>query len=80
MIVCAKCALHQTDWCQTAIQIDVAGSLVPTTVYLRDRGHREPYHMPVCGGAAKQGRVTGVLRRAQNGSWIITPTLVEFQE
>src|SRR5581483_7027981 len=58
-ILCAKCALKEAKKCQTAIQVKEDGKTV--TYYLDDKGMKEEYHEPVCGGDRKEGAVTGVV-------------------
>src|SRR5581483_5734950 len=58
-ILCAKCALKEAKKCQTAIQVKEGDKTV--TYYLDDKGMKEEYHEPVCGGDRKEGAVTGVV-------------------
>ncbi len=74
-ILCAKCALKETKKCTTAIQVKEANKLV--TYFLDDKGHKEEYHEPVCGGDRKQGAVTGIVSEKEGKKWI-TPKKVEY--
>jgi hypothetical protein len=74
-ILCAKCELNETPKCQTVIQVTQDGKKV--TYYFKDKGARESYHRPVCGGGSKQGTVTGVVAVKDGKNWI-TPSKVEY--
>jgi hypothetical protein len=74
-ILCAKCALKETAKCTTAIQVKEDGKT--TTYYLADRGNKEEYHEEVCGGARKEGTVTGTIFEKDGRKWI-TPKKVEY--
>ena len=74
-ILCAKCALKEAKKCQTAIQVKEDGKTV--TYYLDDKGMKEEYHEPVCGGDRKEGTVTGTVHE-HDGKKFIKPTKVEY--
>src|SRR5262249_54344670 len=76
-ILCAKCALKEKDAkkCQTAIQVKKDGKTA--TYYLDDKGNKEEYHEEVCGGARKEGTVTGTVHE-HDGKKFIKPTKVEY--
>ncbi len=74
-ILCAKCALKETKKCTTAIQVKEANKLV--TYYLNDKGHKEEYHEPVCGGDRREGVVIGSVAEKDGKKWI-RPTKVEY--
>jgi hypothetical protein len=74
-ILCAKCALKEAKKCQTAIQVKDGGKTV--TYYLDDKGMKEEYHEEVCGGARKEGAVTGTVHEHE-GKKFIKPTKVEY--
>jgi len=76
-ILCAKCALKEAKKCQTAIQVKEGDQTV--TYYLDDKGMKEEYHEAVCGGARKEGTVTGTVHE-HNGKKMIKPTKVEYAE
>jgi hypothetical protein len=74
-ILCVKCALKEGKKCQTAIQVKDDGKTV--TYYFDDKGHKEGYHEPVCGGGRKDGTVTGIVHE-HDGKKFIKPTKVEY--
>jgi hypothetical protein len=74
-ILCAKCALKEAKKCQTAIQAKEGDKTV--TYYFLDKGNKEEYHEPVCGGGSKEGTVTGVVSE-KDGKKYITPKKVEY--
>jgi hypothetical protein len=74
-ILCAKCALKEAKKCQTAIQVKEDGKTV--TYYLDDKGMKEEYHEPVCGGERKEGTVIGGVSEKEGKKWI-KPRKVEY--
>ena len=74
-IVCAMCALKETQKCETAIQVKDGAKLV--TYYFLDKGEAESYHDAICGGERKEGAVTGTLS-SKDGKQYITPKKVEY--
>ncbi len=74
-ILCAKCALKEAKKCQTAIQVKEGDKTV--TYYFDDKGTKEEYHEPVCGGERKEGTVTGMVHD-HDGKKFIKPTRVEY--
>lgn len=74
-ILCAKCALKETDKCTTAIQVQEQGKTV--TYYFHDKGQDEEYHEMVCGGDRKEGLVTGTIHE-HDGKKYIAPKKVEY--
>lgn len=74
-IVCAMCALKETQKCETAIQVKDGTKLV--TYYFLDKGEAESYHDAICGGERKEGAVTGTLS-TKDGKQYITPKKVEY--
>ena len=76
-ILCAKCTLNEATECTTAIQVKEGDKLV--TYLLDDKGAGEEYHEPVCGGARKEGAVTGKLEE-RNGKKYIKPSKVEYAQ
>src|SRR5690242_5065451 len=67
-IMCGKCALKQTKKCATVIQINEDGKEV--VYWFDDKGTKEEYHEEVCGGAVKEGTVTGVVFEKDGKKWI----------
>ena len=59
---CAKCALKQSDTCQTVIQVqDKKGKTV--TYYLMDNDVAKAFHQNVC-KEAKKATATGTVKKA----------------
>jgi predicted DNA-binding antitoxin AbrB/MazE fold protein len=50
--MCAKCELKEGKKCQTVIRVKEDGQEV--TYYFNDKGMKEDYHEPVCGGGRKR--------------------------
>jgi hypothetical protein len=67
-ILCAKCALKEAKTCTTAILVKEGNKDV--TYYLKDNGDKETYHEEVCGGARKEGTVTGTVTEKDGKKWI----------
>jgi len=65
---CAKCALHETDKCQTAIQVEENGKNV--TYYLAQNDMSKDFHENVCKKSEKV-TATGVVTE-ENGKKILT--------
>jgi hypothetical protein len=76
-ILCAKCALKEAKTCTTAIVVKEGEKEV--TYYFKDKGNKEDYHEEVCGGARKEGAVTGVVSEKDGKKWI-TPKKVEYKK
>ena len=76
-VLCAKCALKEGKKCQTAIQVKEGDQTV--TYYFHDKGMKEDYHEAVCGGARKDGTVTGKVHEHE-GKKYIKPTKVEYAD
>ena len=74
-IVCAMCALKETQKCETAIQVKDGNKLV--TYYFLDKGEAESYHDAICGGERKEGTVTGNIS-TKDGKQYIAPKNVEY--
>jgi hypothetical protein len=74
-ILCARCALKEAKKCATAIVVKEDGKDV--VYYFKDRGNKEDYHEEVCGGARRQGTVTGTVTVKDGKKWI-TPTKVVY--
>jgi len=67
-IMCAKCALKQAKKCATVIQVNEDGKDV--VYWFLDKGMKEEYHEEVCGGAVKEGTVTGTVSEKEGKKWI----------
>jgi hypothetical protein len=74
-IMCAKCALKEAKKCQTVIRVKEDGKEV--TYYFDDKGNKEEHHAEVCGGAKKEGTVTGTVFEKDGKRWI-KPSKVEY--
>jgi hypothetical protein len=74
-ILCTRCALKETAKCGNAIVVKDGAKEV--TYYFKDKGNKESYHEEVCGGAKKQGTVTGTVSEKDGKKWI-TPTKVKY--
>lgn len=74
-IQCAKCALKLEKTCTTAIVVKDGDKDV--TYLLKDKGTKEEYHEPVCGGEKKEGTVTGTVVEKDGKKWV-TPKKVEY--
>jgi len=74
-LLCAKCSLGKTAECTTAIQVKEGDKTV--TYYLDDKGAGEEHHEPICGGAKKEGTVTGKVEE-KNGQKYIKPDKVVY--
>jgi len=76
-ILCARCALKEAKTCTTAIVVKEGEKEV--TYYFKDKGNKEDYHEEVCGGARKEGTVTGTVSEKDGKKWI-TPKKVEYRK
>ncbi len=76
-ILCAKCALKAegVTKCTNAIKVKEGDKEI--VYFFDDKGKAEDYHDEVCGGAEKEGTVTGVVSK-KDGKMIIKPSKVEF--
>jgi hypothetical protein len=70
---CAKCALHETDKCQTVIQTQEHGKKV--TYYLAQNPMSKDFHENVCKKPEKV-TATGVVTE-ENGKKILTVSKIE---
>ena len=72
--MCAKCALHQTDKCQTAIQTTENGKKV--TYYLTKNKVSDKFHENVCESPHKV-TATGKVKET-NGKMMLTVSKIEL--
>ena len=70
---CAKCALHETDKCQNAIQTTKDGKTV--TYYLVDNGVSKDFHENVC-KATEKVTATGTVEE-KDGKMMLTASKIE---
>jgi hypothetical protein len=61
---CAKCILHETDTCQTAVVIETKKGKAQT-VYLEQNDVAKKFHEQVCKEAQKVS-LTGTLKKPEN--------------
>ena len=71
--MCAKCALHETDKCQNAIQADENGKKV--TYYLTQNPTSKDFHDNICKKSEKV-TATGVVTE-ENGKKVLTVSKIE---
>jgi Family of unknown function (DUF6370) len=74
-VMCAHCELKEGGKCQTVIRVKDGGEEV--TYYFKDKGAKETYHEPVCGGGRRDATVTGTVTEKDGKKWI-TPAKVEY--
>ncbi|MGB7747919.1 MAG: DUF6370 family protein [Verrucomicrobiia bacterium] len=72
--VCAKCALHQADACQTVIQTTVAGKSV--NYYLTENDLSTAFHKNICGNAGEKVTATGTVTE-KDGKEMLTVSKIE---
>ena|SRR5579862_8437457 len=68
---CAKCELHKTSECQTALKVTEDGKDV--VYYLKDASGKEvvkKYHKGVCSETKENVSVTGVVSEKDGQKWI----------
>jgi hypothetical protein len=70
---CAKCALHETDHCQSVIQTKEQGKTV--TYYLADNATSKDFHDNICKHSEKV-TATGTVSE-ENGKKILTVSKIE---
>jgi len=71
---CAKCALHETKSCQTAINVDEHGKKV--IYYLTQNKVSKEFHDHICKAPAKV-MATGTVQE-EHGKMELTPTKIEL--
>jgi hypothetical protein len=74
-VMCAHCELKEGGKCQTVIRVKEDGKEV--TYFFKDKGSKEGYHEPVCGGGRQDATVTGIVTEKEGKKWI-TPSKVEY--
>lgn len=72
--MCAKCALHETDKCQSVIQTQEDGKTV--TYYLAQNKVSKEFHENVCKESHKV-TATGTLKE-ENGKKVLTASKIEL--
>ncbi|MDB6026905.1 MAG: hypothetical protein JWM68_3128 [Verrucomicrobiales bacterium] len=72
---CAKCALHEADKCQTAIESEnKAGKKV--TYYLADNETAKNFHKEIC-KESKKVTATGTVKKGSDGKMELTASKIE---
>jgi hypothetical protein len=75
---CAKCALKQTDKCQTAVE--VSGKNGKTrTVLLENNDVAKNFHEQICKDS-KKVKVTGTMKKGESGKQEMAATKIETVE
>jgi hypothetical protein len=74
-VMCASCELKEGAKCQTVVRVKEDDKEV--TYYFKDKGAKESYHEPVCGGGRKDATVTGVVSEKDGKKWV-TPSKVVY--
>jgi hypothetical protein len=75
---CAKCALHQTEKCQTVIQAENKKTGKTVTYYLADNEVAKNFHEKVC-KESKKVKATGTVKKA-DGKQELTLTKIDVVE
>jgi hypothetical protein len=72
--LCAKCELHETDTCQTAIVVDKDGA--KTTYYVAPNAASKKFHKTVCTDTVDNVTATGMVAE-KDGKKVITVSKIE---
>jgi hypothetical protein len=72
--LCAKCALHEGDKCQTVIQAEQDGKTV--SYYLTPNDTSKAFHKEICGSKGEQVTVTGTVTE-KDGKEMLTASKIE---
>ncbi len=75
-LVCAKCALHESDKCQGVLRVTDAGK--ETRYYLADNKVAKDNHKPVCSGAVKKATITGTVKDTE-GKKVLTASNIQYE-
>jgi hypothetical protein len=75
-MVCAKCALHESDKCQNVLKVAEGGK--ETKYYLADNKTAKDNHESVCSGTPKAATVTGKLQPGK-GKMTLTASSIKFE-
>lgn len=73
-MTCAKCGLHQSDTCQSVLQVKDGDATV--TYYIADSDASKDTHEKVCKGAVDNVTITGTVADKDGKKWI-TPTKID---
>jgi hypothetical protein len=75
---CAKCDMHKTDKCQTVVEKEGKNGKV-TDYYLTDNDVSKDFHKNIC-KENKKVKVTGVVKKGEDGKMEITASKIELAE
>jgi hypothetical protein len=77
--VCAKCELHKTDKCQSAVQVkDKDGAVV--TYYFKANDVSKPFHKSVCQGPVAKVKVSGEVEEKDGQKWIAATKIEKIED
>jgi hypothetical protein len=76
-LLCAKCKLHETDKCQTALRVKEGDT--KTVYYLTENDVSKPEHGKICSKPMHDVTVTGTVEEKDGKKWL-TATKIEMPE
>lgn len=74
---CAKCDLHKTDKCQNVVEVQRRGKTID--YYIVDNAVSKDFHKNIC-KENKKVKVTGVVKKDDDGKMEITASKIELAE
>jgi hypothetical protein len=74
---CAKCDLHKTDKCQNVVEVERRGKTID--YYMVDNDVSKDFHKNIC-KENKKVKVTGVVKKDDDGKMEITASKIELAE
>jgi hypothetical protein len=75
---CAKCDMHKTDKCQTVVSVERKNGKI-VDYYLVDNDVSKDFHKNIC-KENKKIKVTGVVKKDDDGKMEITASKIELAE
>ncbi len=75
-MVCAKCALHESEKCQNVLKVAEGGK--ETRYYLADNKTAKDNHEMVCSGTPKAATVTGKVHESK-GKKLLTASTIKYE-
>jgi hypothetical protein len=75
---CAKCDLHKTDKCQNVVEVTKKNGKV-VDYYMADNDVAKDFHKNIC-KENKKVKVTGVVKKDDDGKMEITASKIELAE
>ena len=75
---CAKCDMHKTDKCQNVVEVERKNGKV-TDYYVTDNDIAKDFHKNIC-KENKKIKVTGVVKKGEDGKMEITASKIELAE